>query len=487
MDLLQPAESESVERFVDGEANRNTLALVYGRRRIGKSTLLSTLTRDRGGFYWEATRAESPIHLARLGDELGAHLRVGPLALNGWEDALTRLLRLGEAAPTPVVLDEFGYLLEAEPDLDSIVATLLGPSRRGAGGSRSRLVLCGSAIAMMRKLTDGQAPLRGRAAAEVVMHPFDYRRAAALLGDNPDLTLAARVFAVIGGVVGYATDMVDDDLPRDLDDFPRWVAQRVLSPAATLHHEATTLLAEDPTIAAASQTLHHSVLGVIANGAVHAGAISNALRRQIQTLDPALKRLAATGFVVRHEDPIRTRRPLYALGDPFLQFHYAVLEPHTTALRARDPRETWERRLATVFDSSVRGPVFEEQARTWVRRFAARETVGGEPDHVGPSAVILDGKEYQLDVVVAAATGEDGSTVEPAERTVLAIGEAKAGETVGTERLRHLERARAALGPRAAGARLLLFAPAFTEDLQRLAASRAEIELVGLERLYRGE
>ncbi|MEP6762652.1 MAG: MarR family winged helix-turn-helix transcriptional regulator [Gemmatimonadaceae bacterium] len=336
---------------------------------------------------------------------------------------------------------------------------------------------------MMRKLTDGQAPLRGRAGLELVMHPFDYREAASTLGKEPDLTLAARVFAVIGGVVGYATDMVDGDLPRTLDDFPRWIAERVLSPAATLHHEATTLLAEDPTLTAASQTLHRSILGVIANGAVTAGTIANQLRRQVSNLDPALKRLVAAGFVIRHEDPVRARRPLYALGDSFLQFHYAVLEPHATALRERNPRATWDRRLAAVFDARVRGPVFEEQARTWVRRFATPETLGGDPDHVGPSSAIIGGVEHELDVLVAA----DRGGAEPANRPVLAIGEVKSGETVGAGHLHHLEQARSALGPNAASARLLFFAPAFTADLKRLAAARADIELVGLERLYGGE
>ena len=480
MDLTQS--SAPIERFLASELDRNTLALVYGRRRIGKSTLLASLTRARQGFYWEATSSESAIHLARLGEALGQHLGVGPLALTGWEDALTRLLHLGATESRPVVLDEFGYLLEAEPGLDSIIATLLGPSRRDAGG-QARLILCGSAIAMMRKLTDGQAPLRGRAGLELVMQPFDYREAASTLGKEPDLTLAARVFAVIGGVVGYATDMVDGDLPRTLDDFPRWVAERVFSPAATLHHEATTLLAEDPTLTAASQTLHRSILGVIANGAVTAGTIANQLRRQVSNLDPALKRLVAAGFVIRHEDPVRTRRPLYALGDSFLQFHYAVLEPHATALRERNPRATWDRRLAAVFDARVRGPVFEEQARTWVRRFAAPETLGGDPDYVGPSAAIIDGVEHQLDVLVAA----DRGVAEPANRRVLAIGEAKSGETVGAGHLHHLEQARSALGPNAASARLLFFAPAFTADLERLASTRADIELVGLERLYRAE
>ena len=154
---------------------------------------------------------------------------------------------------------------------------------------------------------------------ELVMQPFDFRAAAQQLPRNSGLDLAARVYAVIGGVIGYATDMVDHDLPENADDFDRWVAARVLSPAATLHHEATTLLAEEPTLSAASPTIHHSILGAIANGAVTAGTIANRLRRSVSNLDPALKRLISAGFVIRHNDPIRSQRPtclLYTSPSP---------------------------------------------------------------------------------------------------------------------------------------------------------------------------
>jgi uncharacterized protein len=478
----QAASRAHIESFIGSTADQPTLGLVYGRRRIGKSTLLEGVARERGGFYWEATRGEAGVHLTRLGEALGRHLGVGRVSLPSWEDALGQLLRLGREGAVPVVLDEFGYLLEGDASLDSVVSQALGPAGRRANPGRARLILCGSAIAMMRAVTAGQAPLRGRAGLELVMQPFGYRAAAERLGSDAELRLAVRVYAVIGGVIGYATDMVDHDLPAGLADFDRWVTARVLSPAATLHHEATTLLAEEPTLSTASPALHHSILGAIANGSVTAGRIGNRLRRPVSNLDPALKRLIAAGFVVRQADPIRGRRATYALADPFLQFHYAVLEPHGTLLRDREPGAAWQR-LSRTFDARVRGPVFEEQARSWVRRHASPATLGGAPDHVGPSTVTVDGTERELDVVVAADT--EGAP--PGERTVLAMAEAKAGEEVGVDRLRVLESARAALGTRAARARLLLFAPVFTRDLTAEAARRPDVELVDLERLYRGE
>ena len=481
---MEPGEyRDRVEAFIDSGAGQHTLGLVYGRRRIGKSTLLEAVTAGRGGFYWEATRTESTVQLARLGDALGSHLQVGPLKLDTWADALQALLRLGARQPMPVVLDEFGHTLEADPAVASEVAAALGPGGRRGNPGQARLIVCGSAIAMLAALTAGQAPLRGRAGMELVMHPHGFRSAAQWLGTHPDLELATRVYAVIGGVIGYATDMVDHDLPDQFADFDRWVAARVLSPAATLHHEATTLLAEDPTLASASPIIHHGILGAIANGSVTAGRVATRLGRSVPGIDPALRRLIAAGFVVRQADPIRAQRPTYTLADPFLQFHYAVLEPHGPLLRDREPAAAWRDRLAARFSSQVRGPVFEEQARSWVRRYAAPSTLGGPADHVGPSAVVAGGPERQLDVVVATADQPD---VPPAGRTVVAIGEAKAGETVGIGRLTELERARAALGVPAAQAKLLLFAPGFTGELVRLAGRRTDLELVDLDRLYHG-
>ena len=468
-----------VGEFFSGRADRPTLGLVYGRRRIGKSTLLAGEAARGGGFYFEATRVETRLQLERLGTALGEHLGVGRIALDSWDTAIEALLRLGNERPIPVVLDEFGHVLEADASVDSVLAAAFGPGARRTRGGQARFVLCGSAVAMMRALTAGEAPLRGRAGMELVMHADDFRRAASRLRDPTDLDTAVRVFAVIGGVVGYATDMVDFDLPDGFDDVDRWIVRRVLSPGATLRNEATTLLAEDPTLSGRGSLLHHSILGAIANGAVTAGTIANRLGKRVSNLAPALNRLVDAGFVSRVEDPLRDQRPLYTLDDPFLQFHYAILEPHAATLRDRDPMTAWTNRLVATFDSQVRGPVFESQARLWARRFADVATLGGDGP-IGPSHVAIDGVEHELDVVVAAP----GPV--PAERSIAAIGEAKAGERLTLSHLNRLERARAAFGTRAVGAKLLLFGTRVDRPLRDVAANRSDVEIVDLERLYRG-
>lgn len=476
---MRDQDKAALDVFLDSSVGRPLLGLVYGRRRIGKSTMLVEQADRRGGFYFEAIRAETPVQLERLGTALGEYLGVGRIALANWEEAVDALLRLGEQSAVPVILDEFGHIIAADPSVESILTAALGPGALRTSTSKARLILCGSAIAMMRALTEGEAPLRGRAGLELIMQPDDFRVAATRLPPSAGLETAARVFSVIGGVVGYATDMVNFDLPRDRADFDRWVVDRVLSPAATLQREATTLLAEDPTLSGKSNLLHHAILGAIANGSVTAGTIASKVGRQVSNIDLVLRRLIEAGFIVRHEDPIRKKRPLYALADSFLQFHYAVIEPYGAALRERELRTVWSERLEAVFSSRVRGPVFEEMARRWVATFASDVTVPIR-DHVGPSFVSIDGVDHELDVLVA------GPGDAPSDREIVALGEAKSGEELTTRHLAALERARTALGANASHAKLLLFGERVHERLVRLAAERGDVEIVDLDRLYKG-
>ena len=477
---MRERDQAALNAFLDSPVVRPTLGIVYGRRRIGKSTMLVKQVEDRGGFYFEAIRVETPVQLERLGAAIGEHLGVGRLALGSWEEAFAALLQLGDNGPIPVVLDEFGHLIEADSSVESALTTALGPAALRRSNSKARLVLCGSAIALMRALTEREAPLRGRAGLELVMQPDDFRVAATRLQADAGLDTAARVYSVIGGVVGYATDMVNFDLPTGRSDFDRWVTERVLSPAATLRREATTLLAEDPLLGGKNALLHHSILGAIANGSVTASGISSKVRRPISNVDPVLRRRIDSGFVVRHDDPIRTRRPLYALADPFLQFHYAVLEPNGSAFRGRELSSMWSEQLASVFGSLVRGPVFEEMTRSWSTQFASRSTLPIR-DHVGPSLARVDGKDRQIDVLVA------GPGETPSARMISAIGEAKAGEELTERHLRSLEQIRTALGENAAQAKLLLFGERVQKKLVEVVAGRVDVEIIDLERLYTGE
>ena len=166
------------------------IAVVYGRRRQGKSYLLRRLTDAVSGLYHLATEQAEPISLRRFGDSVAtwAGLSAGSFGFGDWEQALRTatevLTSRVRSEPSPglpglLVLDEFPYLCQENPGLPSIVQSLydsLGPGA-GADAAPLRLILCGSAISVMADLLSGTRALRGRAALELRVRPFGYRDA----------------------------------------------------------------------------------------------------------------------------------------------------------------------------------------------------------------------------------------------------------------------------------------------------------------------
>lgn len=473
-------------RFATDGRPGATLGVVSGRRRQGKTLLLYELAQATGGFYFGATEATSTDSLRRLGGALGRHLDApGPVELPDWEHAVDALLGLGRSGPTTVVLDEFPYLVRASRDLPSVLQHALTPGRVERTGSRTRILLCGSALSFMGGLLAGSAPLRGRASLELPVQPLDFRSAATFWGIG-DPTLAAKVFAIVGGTPAYRREYVSDDAPTDLADFDDWVVRAVLNPARPLFREARYLLAEDPDLR--ETALYHSVLAAVAEGNATRGGIAGYIGRKATDLQHPLTVLEDVGLLVRAPDPFRSGRSGYRITEPLVTFYQAVMRPAWTALEQRRGADVW-RRSQRRYASAVLGPRFEDLVREWALRFAAPETFGGVVAETG-SGVLTDPVSrtgYELDLV---ALGEP--PVGDGPRPVLAVGEAKWGRRLGEPDLDRLHRVRDLLRQRpgydAREARLLLAsAEGFTGQLVEIAAGRPDVVLVDLARLYSGD
>ncbi|MDZ7679646.1 MAG: hypothetical protein U5K29_13980 [Acidimicrobiales bacterium] len=467
--------------FVDSDAKHSTLAIMWGRRRIGKSFLLGQLAEGRG-LYYEAIRGTASEALSDLGRVVGETIGApGPLNLPDWETAIDTLMRLGEDNPFVVVLDEFPYLLEESPELESIIQRAFNPKGKLRNGTRCRLVLCGSAISVMAKLLAGTAPLRGRAGLDLRMSPFDYRDALGLYPTD-DLLLATHLYSIIGGVAAYARDMVDNDLPKDRKDLARWVAHRVLAPSAPLSREAEVLLSEDPTTAQARKpNLYHAVLAATALGHRTPAKINDYAKLSGPRLDPILTTLVGAQFIERLVDPTKSNRPRYFPGDSIIRFHYAVIRPNQPRLRTRSAATAFWPAAEATFRSKVVGPTFEGMARHWATQYATIPGLAGPGTQIGATTVSVDGAEYEVDLVAARDGGDS-----PGERTITALGEAKSGEDLTFSHLNKLERFRDTLGDRATDATLVLFGTRFAKNLVARTKDRGDVELVDLERLYMG-
>jgi uncharacterized protein len=461
-----------------------TLGVVTGRRRQGKTFLLRALCEATGGFYFAAEEATSSESLQQLGAAVGRYLNLSSaLRFDSWQEAVDGLLGLGTQQPVPVVIDEFPYLARANPALPSILQNAIAPRRPEREGSRSRLLLCGSAMTFMGSLLSGNAPLRGRAGLELVVPTLDYQLAAQFWGLS-DPALAIKVHAVVGGTPAYRREFARYDTPAGMDDFDSWVQRTVLNSASPLFREARYLLAAETELH--DMGLYHSVLAAIADGSTTRGNIGKYIGKKSGDLAHPLNVLIDCGLVYPQPDAFRERLTTYEIAEPLVAFYHAVMRPIWSDLaHTRNPDRLWQRSQHR-FTSGVLGSHFERLARHWTRYFAAEDTVGGFPSRVEP-AVINDPaskKTRQVDVI---AIGPDSDDLE----TVLGIGEVKWHETMGTphlERLRHIRGLLTAQQRRgAATARLLCFSGAgFTAELTDEASRVSDVRLLTPADLYDG-
>src|SRR5882672_3467332 len=200
----------ALERFLlegwspapEASAGPLRLGLVSGRRRTGKTQLLTAACDAVGGLYAgcvqdegdRAARARFTAAIARHAG-LASGSGAGPAEWGGSEpDSWERLLRaaLETAArtappgmPPLVVIDEFPYPMANAPQLPSLIQHLYDDAQNGRGPG-GRLILCGSALSVMHELLSGAKPLRGRAMMDMRLPALDFREAARLWGiDDP--------------------------------------------------------------------------------------------------------------------------------------------------------------------------------------------------------------------------------------------------------------------------------------------------------------
>jgi AAA+ ATPase superfamily predicted ATPase len=340
--------TRSWERTCSGSPQ---LAVVWGRRRVGKTFLLTHFADSKRAVYFTATRQDSTERqLARLTDRLREQLgsEVSDLLAApflDWEAALRFLIRLAEAGPLLVVIDEAPRLLSSQHDFADLVSAVWENRVRS---QRLMLVLTGSAVGVMEEMLGARGGLHRRASLELRMDPFSASQARPLLPGLPAADFLT-AYAACGGYPLHLTEW-DDALP--VDDNLRRLAY---SPAGVLVRDATDIIGEDLDWRGG----YERVLTAIGYGARRRSRIAG---RAQQRIDYTLERLRRAGYV-RRVVPLgeTTGDPLYEIADDYLAFWFGVLRDDVDlieggqgeAVRLRtQPR--FQRHLARVFESACR-------------------------------------------------------------------------------------------------------------------------------------
>ncbi len=303
------------------------LAVLWGRRRIGKTRLLLEWCKKSGGLYTVADQSAEAVQI-RYFAEAAEQILPGFASVTypDWRTVLAALSRDASARGWrgPLVIDELPYLVAASPALPSALQRWLDHDARRAG---LVVALAGSAQHMMHGLAlEGSSPLYGRAAQALRLAPLPagYLPGALALEDPLD---AVRSYAAWGGVPRYweLAAPYRDDVEQALD-------QLVLDPLGPLHQEPDRVLGAELPSAASLRP----ILDAIGSGAHKVSEIGGRLGQPSTSLSRPLKRLVDLGLVRRERPygaPERgSKRTLYKVADPFLRIWFTVVAPRRAQL-----------------------------------------------------------------------------------------------------------------------------------------------------------
>lgn len=419
------------------ESDEPELYIITGRRRAGKSYLLTRFAASADGIYYQATKRSEKEQLTTLSQIVGEHFDDPALryvVLPDWEHLFGYILERTSGERLVIVLDEFPYLADAAPALTSILQSLWD---HRFPGSRVKLVLSGSHIAAMKRLTEADQPLYGRRTGQLNVRPFSYADAARFV---PKYKPRDRMllYGILGGLPGQLR-MVD---PRKT--LAQNAARLLLNPASRLHDEAVHVF--DAFVPDAEA--HYSILEAIAGGETRWNKISNRTGKNTAALKRPLDWLMDMD-VVRREAPI-TEYPnpapkslRYRVTDPYLLFWYRIIADIRARGLAtlREPEDLWRAVVEPRIDRHM-GDIYEEACRSFVA-FGRHPRIPFRPAQVG--AWWTEDGQQEVDVV---ALGDNGEVL---------LGEAKWGQ-VSSADLDSLQRRADILVPQLSGVRSVTYA-----------------------------
>ncbi len=397
------------------------LLVLYGRRRVGKTSLLShwveTAHLGDNILFWTATTYSSAIQLRdfshvliRFDRRFSTDIPID-LSLPTWTAAFEYLASLAaqytESTPLVVIIDEFTYLIQSDPAIVSALQKVWDHKLSKLAGLR--LILSGSLVGVMeRDVLSAKSPLYGRATTLMKLHQLPY---GALVEIFPDWSPAERVavYGVCGGVPAYL------NLFQQAQNFTDGLTNDCLSPSSIMLSDAALLINER----LSEPQTYLSILGTLAGGFHTWSDIARMSGVSEGNLGYYLQTLQALEMVERRDpvlSPRSNRRGHYHINDSFLRFHFRFIVPYRTSIERGDMM-----RVVKVLSEELRAfigtYVYEELCREWTLTEADAGHLGFLPEDIGAFWGRYRGSGVQLDVVAASRREKR-----------LFIGEAKWGE-----------------------------------------------------------
>lgn len=305
------------------EYNRNSsFVVIYGRRRVGKTTLIKEFLKNKTAFYYLATEELESQSMKRLANVIARTTKntlLQKIEFTDWLDLFQLIADYKPEEKKVLVIDEFPYLVRTNPAFPSILQNAWDEFLKD---SNVMLILSGSLMGMMQKhALSYDSPLYGRRTAQMRLTPLPFT--SIYETQNLPFEQAVEQFALTGGVPKYL-EFFEDGRPLE-----EQLKDAVFSKNGFLYEEPNFLLKSESLTA----VNYFSIIKTIADGNHKLGKIASALGQESSSFTPYLSTLSNLGFIekrtpITEKNPEKSRKGLYFIADNFLRFWFCYVYPY---------------------------------------------------------------------------------------------------------------------------------------------------------------
>ena len=296
-------------------AEKSTFTVVYGRRRLGKSTLI-TRALDKNDVYYLADETEAKMQREVLARMVATVIPgFDQVVYPDW-NVFFDMLNTRTTQKFTLCIDEFPYLSGSSPELPSILQTKLDSKRL-----KYNLIICGSSPQSMYGLVlDATSPLYGRADIILKITPLKLPYIQEAL-DVPAVD-AIEEYAVWGGVPRYW------ELREGYASLREAIKAHLLSVNGTLYEEPLNLFKDDIKNIVKTAT----IMSYVGAGVHRLSEIAGRCGQLATNLSRPLAKLVSLGYLIKDipfgEHEKNTKKSLYRINDPFMDFYFRFILPN---------------------------------------------------------------------------------------------------------------------------------------------------------------
>lgn len=326
------------------------LFVLYGRRRVGKTTLLNEFCKDKETIFYSAEQSNEKLNLEKFSSLVFNFYGENNLApFSSWTNALSYIDDRQKDKKLVLVIDEFPYLVRKNKALLSELQHLIDHKlTRG----NLFIILCGSYMGFMEKEVLGsKSPLFGRRTAQLHMKPFNYQTSSKFLnGFSNEEKL--ELYGAFGGTPLYLQQINNNE------SFEENIKRSYLKVTSYLYEEALLLLRQE----VQEPGVYSAIIEAIASGYTKANEISTKIGEDSAKCLKYIKTLCELG-ILHKETPFgekeASRKTIYGISDFMFRFWYRYVFANRTLIETGAQQAVWLKKIEPDYNGYM-GLVFEK-------------------------------------------------------------------------------------------------------------------------------